>query len=81
MAMKAEIKINLNIFIGTGERTQQHCQMEWLMPVISATQEVEIRRIVVQGQSGQKFSEASISTNKAGCGSVCLSFHLCRRYK
>jgi hypothetical protein len=29
----------------------------WLIPVILATQEAEIRRKTVQGQSGQKVSE------------------------
>jgi hypothetical protein len=33
------------------------------MPVISVTQEAEIRRIEVQGQPGQKVSEFPISTN------------------
>jgi hypothetical protein len=30
---------------------------QWLMPVFPATQEVEMGRIVVQGQQGQKVSE------------------------
>jgi hypothetical protein len=33
----------------------------WLTPVIVATWEAEIRRIVVQGQTGQKFYETLIS--------------------
>jgi hypothetical protein len=36
------------------------------MPVIPATQEVEIRKIEVQGQPGQKVSETPISANKQG---------------
>jgi hypothetical protein len=32
----------------------------WLTPVILATQEVEIRRILVQSQSGQKFTRLSL---------------------
>jgi hypothetical protein len=34
------------------------------MPVISAIPEVEIRRIIAQGQSWQKISESPISTNE-----------------
>jgi hypothetical protein len=33
------------------------CQVQWLMPVILATQEAEIRGMVVQGQCGQNESE------------------------
>jgi hypothetical protein len=36
----------------------------WLMPIIPAIWEGEIRRIMVQGQPGQKVSETPISTNK-----------------
>jgi hypothetical protein len=37
----------------------------WLMPIILATWEVEIRRITVPGQHGQnKVHETSISTEK-----------------
>jgi hypothetical protein len=36
------------------------------MPVILTTWEMEIRRMVVQGQTGQKISEIPISTNKPG---------------
>jgi hypothetical protein len=32
-------------------------QARWPMPIIPATQEVEIRRVEVQSQSGQKVSE------------------------
>jgi hypothetical protein len=35
----------------------------------------------VPGQPGQKAKETPISTNKAGCDSVCLSFQLCGKYK
>jgi hypothetical protein len=34
----------------------------WLKPVILSTWEVEIRRIIVQSQPGQKVLETSIST-------------------
>jgi hypothetical protein len=36
------------------------------MTVIPATQEVEIRRIIVRDQSWQKVSETPISTDKLG---------------
>jgi hypothetical protein len=36
------------------------------MPAISATQEVDIGRTDVQGQSGQKSKQDLISTNKPG---------------
>jgi hypothetical protein len=36
------------------------------MPIILAARKVEITRITVLGQSGQKISETSISTNKLG---------------
>jgi hypothetical protein len=47
-------------------------QVRWFILVILATQEAEIRRIKVQGQHGQKVSEAPISTNKLG-----MVVHLC----
>jgi hypothetical protein len=37
---------------------------QWLMTVISATQEAEIGRTTVQGQLRQKVCETPISTNK-----------------
>jgi hypothetical protein len=41
----------------------------WFMPVISAIQEVEIRRTAVQGQPGQNVSKTPFHLNiKAGCG-------------
>jgi hypothetical protein len=36
----------------------------WCIPVIPAIQEVEIRRIVVQGQPWQKVMQNPISTNE-----------------
>jgi hypothetical protein len=37
---------------------------QWLKPVILTKWEVEIRKIVVQGELGQKVSEIPTSTNK-----------------
>jgi hypothetical protein len=40
--------------------------LPWLKPVIPATQEVEIERIMVWCQSRQKVSKTPLSTNKYG---------------
>jgi hypothetical protein len=36
----------------------------WLVPVIPATWEMEIRRISIAGRSRQKVSKTPVSTNK-----------------
>jgi hypothetical protein len=41
-------------------------QVHWLIPVILATQEVEIQSIVVRGQPSQKASKTPVSTKKLG---------------
>jgi hypothetical protein len=42
------------------------------MPLIPATQEAKMRRITVQGQSGQKCQQDPISINEVGIvGQVC----------
>jgi hypothetical protein len=41
----------------------------WLTPIIPTMQEAELRRIVVQGQSGEKSWQDTISTNKPGMNS------------
>jgi hypothetical protein len=41
-------------------------QAQWLIPVIPATREAEIRRITVQGQPRQKVSNIVMSTNNLG---------------
>jgi hypothetical protein len=48
--------------------------MRWLIPVIPVTQEVEIEKTNVQGQSRQKVSETPISINKLGM--VICTCHL-----
>jgi hypothetical protein len=47
-------------------------QAQQLTPVILTTGEVEIRRMEIQGQSGQKVSKNPISTNKLG-----MVVHVC----
>jgi hypothetical protein len=44
-----------------------------LMPEIPATQEMEVGKTVVRGQSGQKVSETPITTKQAG-----VTEHPCR---
>jgi hypothetical protein len=51
------------------------------MPVILVTWEVEMRRITIQGQPGQKVSENPSQPIKAGHGGGCLSSQLCRKHK
>jgi hypothetical protein len=49
------------------------CWVLWLMSIIPAAQEAEIREIMVRGQPGQKSLQDPISVGKAECGGVCLS--------
>jgi hypothetical protein len=51
---------------------------QWLTPVIPATQEVEIRRIAVQGQSKQKVRDTPPPSQQKKLGRVvhpCYSNH------
>jgi hypothetical protein len=50
----------------------------WLLPVILAAWAVEIRRIMIQGQPGQKLHKIP-SQPIAVCGSTCLLSHTSRR--
>jgi hypothetical protein len=46
--------------------------VQWYTPIISTTQEAEIRKIMVQDQSGKKVRETPVSTNNLSsqlCGS------------
>jgi hypothetical protein len=49
---------------------------QWGAPIIPATPESEIQRIVVLGQPRQKSSQDHISTGKTGQGGMCLSSQL-----
>jgi hypothetical protein len=51
------------------------------MPIILATQEAEIRRILVQGQPGQGVFEMLSQPIKTRCGGTPLSFQLHGKYK
>jgi hypothetical protein len=44
----------------------------WLMPVILATWEAEIKRVTIPGKLGQKEQDPN-SAKKAGCSGGCLS--------
>jgi hypothetical protein len=55
-------------------------QLWRLKSVILATWEVEIRRIMVQGQAGEKVLEIP-SQPVAECSEVHLSSQLCRKHK
>jgi hypothetical protein len=55
----------------------EKCWVQWLMPVILATCEAEIRRIKVWGLSEQKILETSSQPKKkGGCGGEFLSSQL-----
>jgi hypothetical protein len=52
----------------------------WFIPIILATQEAELGRIMVQGQPVQKVSKTCIPTNKkAWCAGASISPQLHRR--
>jgi hypothetical protein len=56
-------------------------QAWWFIPAILATWEVEIKRIVAQGQFGQKVHKTPYQPIKVGCGSIYLSSQLRRKDK
>jgi hypothetical protein len=53
----------------------------WFMPVILATWELEIRRLMAQGQSLEKVSKPPPSQPIARCGGVCQSSQPCGKHK
>jgi hypothetical protein len=55
-------------------------QGQWLIPVILATQKMEIRRIAVQGQAWAKTSRHHISAKKRH-GGAYLTSQLCGKHK
>jgi hypothetical protein len=58
------------------KRKQKNSWLLWLKPIILATWEVEIGRIMIQGQPRQKVSKTP-SQPMTGYGGTCLSFQLC----
>jgi hypothetical protein len=57
-------------------------RVKWFTSVIPATQEVKIRKIMVQGHPEQKVSETLPHLSKqAGHGSTCLSSQLRGRHR
>jgi hypothetical protein len=62
-------------------KRQQQGLAQWLVPIILATQEMEIRRIVTQGQPRQKVSETPSQPIKAGQSGACLTSQLCGKHK
>jgi hypothetical protein len=62
------------------EKKRKVGQAWWLMTVIPAKQEAEIRKIIVQCQVGQKVSQ-SPSQPIAGCGGISLSSQLHGKHK
>jgi hypothetical protein len=51
--------------------SQKTSQVQWLTSVIPTTQEVEMRRIAVQSQPGQKVMETLISVNPGMVACTC----------
>jgi hypothetical protein len=49
--------------------------------IILASQEIEIRRIIVQGQHGQKVCKTPPQPIKARSDGMYLSSQLCRKHK
>jgi hypothetical protein len=57
--------LNSQLFLSSsGDDLSTQASWSLSKAVISATRQVEVRRIMVHGQSGQKISEIPISTNK-----------------
>jgi hypothetical protein len=56
-------------------------QVPWLLPVIPATQDIEIRRNEVQSQPGKKVSKTLSQPIKAVCGGARLSSLIGASYK
>jgi hypothetical protein len=64
--------------------TDKECEWAefwWLTPVILATWEAEIRRIMLWGQPGEKGSQDPISTEKAGVLIYACHVSYCRKFK
>jgi hypothetical protein len=56
-------------------------QAQWLKFIILATHEVEIGRVAVQGQLGQKVNKTPFQPIKAQCSGTCLFSQLCGKHK
>jgi hypothetical protein len=62
-------------------KREDRARHQWHTPVILATWEAKIRKIVVHVQSGQKVHETPSQSIKVGCGGSCLSSQLLRKQK
>jgi hypothetical protein len=79
---KMKIKTTLTYHVSTvSGKIPSTGQVQWVTPVILSTSKVEIRKIKVPGQPGQKFQETPSQPIKVGCGGTHLSSQLLGKCK